>query len=489
MDMDLATSFYDEDIAYAIDTEAQQASSTIHSRRSELRLLPTSRTRSSNVKSTAVNWICMLVTVTFVFLAIDFSWHTLQPNSRHIINPAVPPPEREPFLSEHAAIVSRHSPQSMADLDQVVTKTLLKMPDIENYRDSQAVNDEKGERLLDDECTIDLHIDIICDGCEEWVAQNRLPEEPICFSELTSMTFRYTGCPCGTWYSIDYESSTWSNATGQTSLVYDCWNPTFTHNKSDIPSEITCEDQTGLTLDAADVEYNQGTAVQWVATAADDATNVVGSGTVSVGQEYTIASGDANIELPAFITVTFYDQNSNILQSTTFPSAYCPGYPDIWYRHGYSQMHIVGGQDLTSGTISTRDTVKEVLWARVTVDASQSPVPVRLQELSLVANVNADAINLTDAVNGVELNGNGEWVTVTRDDNTRSSSGRATLNHSRQQLNGEPEIMTMMVGPMTIDMYWTTRYTIFGTFIATQSNNNDVVCNGWDFQEQIAGLQ
>jgi hypothetical protein len=453
------------------------------------------------MKSILLDWTCMLVTVAFLLVALGFSWHTLQPTTRgghrhveidHIVYLASPPPEQESFLSDHAATVSRYSPHSMADLDQVVTKTLAKMPELEYYRNSQSETEEKGERLLDDECTIDLHIDIICDECEEWVAQNRLQDVPVCYSELTSMTFRSTGCLCGTWYSIDYENSNWSNATGQTSLVYDCWKPTFGYNTSGIPSEITCQDYTDPSLDAVNAGYDQGIAIQWVATAADDATNVLGSGTVSRGQEYTIASSEPNMALPAFISMTFYDQDGNILQSTTFPSAYCPGYPDIWYRHGYSQVHIVEVQDLTSEIISTRDSVKEALWARVTVDASKSPVPLRLQELSLVSNINAEAINLTDAVAGVELNGNGEWATVTREGNTRGSSGRTsiqTMNHSRQEINGGPVSVTMMAGPMTIDLYWTTRYTFFGTIIAKQSNNDNVVCNGWNLQEHITGLQ
>jgi hypothetical protein len=450
------------------------------------------------MKSIALDWTCMLVTVASLLFALGFSWHTLQPTSRgrqrqvmekeHSMNVSAPRPEREPFLSDHAALLSRNSPQSITDLNQVVTKTLLEMPDLDYYHNGQSANEEQGERHLDDQCIVDLHIDVICEGCEEWVTQSRLQEDPFCYSELTEMTFRYTGCPCGSWHGIDYNNSTWTNATGQTSLVYECWKPTFDYNASDIPSEITCQDHTDPTLEAVDVEYNQGTSVQWVATVGDT-TEVLGSGTVSVGQEYTIASSESSIVLPTIITMTFYDQDGHILQSTTFPTAYCPGYPDIWYRHGYSHMHVIGVQDLSSGTISTRDTVKKALWARVTVDASQSPVPVRLEELNLVANVNSGNINLTDAVNGVEL---GAWATVTKEGNTRNSRGRTsihTLNHSRQEANGGSKSIAMMVGPMTIDMYWTTRYTFFGTIIARQSNNDNVECNGWDFQEHIAGLQ
>jgi hypothetical protein len=261
---------------------------------------------------------------------------------------------------------------------------------------------------------------------------------------------------------------------------------------SDFP-EITCQDHKDPTLDAVDVEYIQGAAVQWVARATDNANNIVGSGTVSVGQEYTITSSDPNMVLPAFITMTFYDQDNNILQSTTFPSGYCLGYQNtIDYRSAYSQIHIVEVQDLISGIISTRDTVKEALWVRLTVDASESPVPVKLQTLELLTNMYDEPINLTDAVDGVELNGNGESATVTREGNTRSSRGRTSidsLNHSRQELNGDTKTMTVMVGPMTIDTYWRNGYTFFATVVAEQSNNNSVGCNGFDFQEHIFGLQ
>ena len=49
--------------------------------------------------------------------------------------------------------------------------------------------------------------------------------------------------------------------------------------------------------------------------------------------------------------------------------------------------------------------------------------------------------------------------------------------------------MSIMVGPMTVDMYWRTRYTFFGTIVATQTNNDNVQCNGFDFHEHIIGLQ
>jgi hypothetical protein len=149
-------------------------------------------------------------------------------------------------------------------------------------------------------------------------------------------------------------------------------------------------------------------------------------------------------------------------------------------------------QDLISGIISTRDTVKEALWVRLTVDASESPVPVKLQTLELLTNMYDEPINLTDAVDGVELNGNDESATVTREGNTRSSRGRTSidsLNHSRQELNGDTKTMTVMVGPMTIDTYWRNGYTFFATVVAEQSNNNSVGCNGFDFQEHIFGLQ
>lgn len=503
--MESSASFYDEGIDNDIDTEAQQEPCT--RRRVRLLSATNSRTRCNNLTSVALDWTCMLAIVACLLVGLGFSWHTLQPTvnnnggQRQVLEqmsyPAASSLPEKPFLSEQTATVYRNSPHSISELDQVVTKTLLDMPSIEeNYVNSGISTDENpGERLLVDECMVDVKIEAFCEGCDEWIAQSRLQEWPWCHSELSSMTFLYTGCPCGSWYTIDYGNSTWNNSTGQTSLVYECWEPDFLSNSSDLPAEITCQDHTPSlpSFNGVDVQYNQDDSVQWIATDASDPTAVVGSGFVSLGQEYTIASSDPNTPLPSFLTLTFYDQDANVLQTTTFPSAYCPGYPDTWYRHGYSHMHIVEVEDLSSGIVSTRDTKQEALWLRVTVDASQSPNSVVLKELNVIANINAAAINLTDVVYGVELNGQGdEWTMVTREGNTRSATGRNSiysLLHSRQEPQGGAKAMTMMVGPMTMDMYWRTRYTFFGTIVAEQANNSNVQCNGFDFYEYIGGLQ
>ncbi|KAG7339684.1 hypothetical protein IV203_025272 [Nitzschia inconspicua] len=480
-----------------IDTESQQETNSNSTIRRRERLLSFS-TSTNNMTSVALDWTCMLATVSALLVVLGFSWHTLQPShnngdQRQVQEQrvlAVAAPVEEPFLSEQTATASRVAPHSMADFSDVITKTLFGMSSTEDgfYQSGRLEDGNQGQRVLDDECIINVKIEASCDGCEDWIAQSELQEWPWCHSELSSMTFLYTGCPCGSRYSIDYENSAWNNATGQTLLAYECWQPASLSNTSDVPPEITCQDYSLPTLN------NRDEAVKWVITSFDDPTVVVGSGVVSVGQEYTVSSGDPGTPLPPFLTLTFYDQVGNMLQSTNFPSDYCPGYPDPWYREGYSQTHIVQVQNVTSGTISTRDTLKEALWLKITVDASQSPVPVRLQELNVIANINTEPINLTDTVNGVELSGNGddEWIMMTRDSDTRSTGVRSRIHslfHSRYERIQRSETMTMMVGPMTIDMYWRTKYSFFGTIVATQSNNDAVQCNGFDIAEYIEGLQ
>jgi hypothetical protein len=48
--------------------------------------------------------------------------------------------------------------------------------------------------------------------------------------------------------------------------------------------------------------------------------------------------------------------------------------------------------------------------------------------------------------------------------------------------------MEVMVGPFTIDLAWRTRYTFFTTIIASVREDNEALCNGFDFNEYIVGL-
>lgn len=494
--MDSSASFQDEEDFLrnnenSFETELQHQPS----RTSRRRLQPLHPTRTyttntcHNMRSKVLDWTCMVTTVGLLLVGLGYSWHnshaaTFVEGQRQVAE--------EPFLSEATATAYRDAPHSLAELDQVVSKVLSDLPSTEDgfYQPGQ------NERLLDDECMIDLNIEAFCEDCDEWTANSGLQEWPWCHSELTSITFLYTGCPCGTWYTIDYGKSSWSNETGQTSLAYECWEPDFLANSSEVPSEITCQDNSLPTLDGVDIQYKQASsAFRWVATAANDPAMVISSGSVSVGQEYTIESGDPNTPLPDFLTLTFFDQEDAVLQASTFPSSFCPGYPDPWYRHGYSQLQFVQVDDMTAGVVSVQDTLKEALWVKVTVDASRSPVPVRLEELSLIANINSEPINLTGTVRGVELNeqgGGGEWTMVTREGNNRSAARRSSIYsyiRSRQEPVGGSNTMTLMLGPMTMDMYWQTRYTFFGTIVATQANNEAIQCNGWDLAEYIGGLQ
>ncbi|KAL3924983.1 MAG: hypothetical protein SGILL_000707 [Bacillariaceae sp.] len=396
----------------------------------------------------------------------------------------------------------RGAPHSMADVDQVVSKTLVHFipedypqPDF-SYEESE---DDEHDRMLDSECSVDVTMETVCDGCDEWIAESGLQDQ-WCHTELTEMTFIYTGCACGRWYTIDYGNTSWSNGTGHSTLVYECWEPDFVFNESEIPADVLCEDYTTL-LDESlgadpSIEYFQAevdTEVHWIATNAGDETQILAEGIVAVGDEYTISSGDPSLPLPDFVNLTFflYDLEGEMvpLQTNVLPSAFCPGYPDPWYRHGYANTHILEVENAASGKTSTRGSVQDdALWIRLTIDASESPVPVRLDELNLVTNMNEDLINLTDAVYDVELDGG--WTSM--QSYTRlSANGRSSLHastHLRPLMGDDDSTMEIIVGPFTVDLYWRTRYTFFSTIIASLLNDQEALCNGFDFQEFIAGM-
>jgi hypothetical protein len=272
--------------------------------------------------------------------------------------------------------------------------------------------------------------------------------------------------------------------------VYECWEPDFVYNATDIPTEILCQDITTLGVGNPSIEYSQASEVYWIASNAVDPSDVLGEGITSVGQDYTISTGDSTVSLPDFINITFYFINSEgdavTLQTNVFPSAFCPGYPDDWYRLGYANMNIYKVQSITAGTISTAGTLREdALWVKLTVDASASPVPVRLDEFNLLTNIYPELINLTDAVYDEELNG------MTTKTSTRSSGSRTSIHsttHLRRSPAGGDNTMEVMVGPFTIDLAWRTRYTFFTTIIASVREDNEALCNGFDFNEYIVGL-
>ncbi len=282
-------------------------------------------------------------------------------------------------------------------------------------------------------------------------------------------------------------------------MVYECWKPDFKFNQSEIPSEIKCQDHFILEQDTEVIQYNLAASdeVQWIATAYNDTKNVLGSGTVSPGQEYSISSNDPSKPLPTFVNLTFfvYDGDNQdkkiVLQSTTFPSEFCSGYPDPWYRHGYSHTQILEVQDsMTGKTISTRGSLQDSLWIKVTVDASQSPVPVRLEEMNLVTNMNVNNFNLTGDIYGVVLNGSNTSLSTPTTIMSRTGlRGRKKIHsfiHTRNEMR--PMTKELMVGPMALDLYWKTRYTFFTTIIATRLDNAGISCNGFVVHEHIAGL-
>ncbi|KAL3912226.1 MAG: hypothetical protein SGILL_006967, partial [Bacillariaceae sp.] len=456
-----------------------------------------------------------LATAAVVLMGLGFTWHTFvstttsgchhhsssHPEMQMVMHQHQ---QEQPFLSESTAMDYRGVPHSMAEMDQVVSKTLIdfNMEDLTlPYDDIQdkgdADDEEEGQRLLDDQCMVDVKIDHVCEGCDEWIADSGLQDGLWCHTDLSEMTFTYTGCACGSWYTIDYENSAWANGTGHSEVVYECWEPDFNYNETNIPTEILCQDTTTLSndgveesLDSPSIEYFHADEVHWIAADAADPSNILGEGITTKGERYSISSGDPAVRLPNFVNVTFYlidlEGDTVTLQTNVFPSAFCPGYADTWYRHGYANMHITSGLRTTGDLISKEDTLREdALWVKLVVDASESPVPVRLDEFNLISNIYPSLINLTDAVYDVELGG------METMEMSRTSGGRTSIHsttHLRQSPTGTSDTMEVIVGPFTIDLYWRTRYTFFATIIASILEDNEALCNGFDFHEYIAGL-
>jgi hypothetical protein len=296
------------------------------------------------------------------------------------------------------------------------------------------------------------------------------------------MTFLYTGCSCGRWYTIDYSKSNFPpfdadglRTAGRSDLVYECWEPGWLHDNDTVgilPPEFVCEDLANSS--------STNPLVHWVVTDLLDATTIISSGVVSVGEEYTVSSAEFPI-LPEWINLTFYELDGNdrrVLQTNVFPTSVCVGTHDPRYSRGWPHTHIVEVQDLY-GVSDLRHTVKnESYYVNITVNASSSNVNVRLDELSMISNISPTAINMTGAVHGVVLAGGHGHVTT--------HAGTSISVQKRRSFS--LSTMELVMGPLTVDLYWRTRYTVFGTVTASDANDPSRQCNGYDFGENIFGM-
>jgi hypothetical protein len=284
----------------------------------------------------------------------------------------------------------------------------------------------------------------------------------LCFSDPTDITFRYTGCPCGALYSIT--NATYDLETGTSEFQYSCWEPTESNWTLDVDEHFFCQD-----YDASLIQYDSSKQVSWIATPADNTSLILGSGTVSEGELYSISSGDVNVPLPEWLHITFYvlDANNEMVtvQSNHIPTDFCTG--DPYYHTGFPQTQVVAVQDLNAGSINLQDTVQDALWLTVAIDATNSPSPVRIDEFNIIANTFGNPLNLTDTVRGIALSNAVAAV---------ATEGVAPTTHE------------LVVGPMPIDLYWRTRYSFFGTVLASNMNDPSKICNGWDYSETIGGV-
>jgi hypothetical protein len=228
---------------------------------------------------------------------------------------------------------------------------------------------------------------------------------------------------------------------------------------------------------------------------------VLGSGNVSIGEEYTIAmdddDGDSSV-LPPLINLTFYDsqQTQRMVQTNIFPTDLCTGMHYAPYSEGLPHTHVVEVRDFL-GTTDLRNTLREEsFYLHILINASSSPVPVRLEDLNIISNIFGSSINMTDAVNGIVLVGNQQQQQEREEQQptmfTRTSIGKSLMGHSMESRSSPAaalsSTMDLVTGPLTIDLYWKIRYTLFGTLVGSNADDRTKSCNGFDFVESILGM-
>mmetsp|Transcript_24853 Transcript_24853/g.40653 ORF Transcript_24853/g.40653 Transcript_24853/m.40653 type:complete len:482 (+) Transcript_24853:181-1626(+) len=401
-------------------------------------------------------------------------------------------------LGMHYALNQGH--HSTATLPRTVVETMVETTR-GDVPPATPTDEGMGRKLVDDGidddwCSLEMKVTTTCVGCDE----NLWSIHPWCYFDLNRITFLYTGCPCFSSYSVDHSNSTFDQALGKSDIHYGCWMP-HSFNESDIPSGIVCQD---YEIEGSIEDDQTIQPVSWMAVDRDDASKLVGSGDLTFLQEYSIASVDPSTPLPEWVNLTFFgldkDNNTVALQTTTFPTDFCVGFPDPWYHHGWPHMHVVEVQDLNYGNISLRDTARESLWINVTVDATDSAVPVQLKEMTMISNMFGDFLNMTEDVNGVILIGSSTTGGITT---TKMTTATKTAIKSRDRIHESfrrdskrvaprtsfgSSKMEMAIGPITLDLYWRTRYTFFGTVIGNNANDPTKLCNGFAFVEYITGM-
>jgi hypothetical protein len=117
-----------------------------------------------------------------------------------------------------------------------------------------------------------------------------------------------------------------------------------------------------------------------------------------------------------------------------------------------SPTHILKVKESRTGkNIGIRGPFQDGLWINGTVDTPESPVPVRLEEVVLVTNINANTFNLTVL--------NGSKQSESRPTTALSSSGTASSSSRRRRSVMQTLIHTIAeTRPNTMEVYWKTRY-------------------------------
>jgi hypothetical protein len=217
---------------------------------------------------------------------------------------------------------------------------------------------------------------------------------------------------------------------------------------------------------------------------------------------------DDGSALPPLINLTFYDsqQTQNMLQTNAFPTGLCTGMHYAPYSEGLPHTNVVEVKD-SLGTSDLRNTLREEsFYLNISIDASSSPVPVRLEGLNIISNIYGSSINMTDAVNGIVLVGNQQQQQQEEEEPkqqqqqqeeeptmfTRTSIGKSLMGHSMESRSSpavaSSSTMDLVMGPLTIDLYWRMRYTLFGTLLGSNADDPTKSCNGFDFAEIILGM-